>query len=291
MAAPASSSRRALASRSSSCGSLYSSTVWPSILWRMSLLPWTSISTVTHWSPWYVFDVLFVQCGVNSLPFMTTLRAGRAEVGGRARVAAVAAEELHFDRDGKILVLGHRLGRLAVEHDAAVAHRPVGPAASLLADEAVLDAEHVVRERLFVEQVAEAVVEWAVVLVVRDFQDAVFDAERVGEVVARFVAFDFRRPAGEVAAIEELNPVAGGFGGAAHCSGAHTVTAAMNALAILNFVMYEVIERVRKPRAAVSSVIRAALVGDFHHFQCFVVAGHVHLERACVVVDIAGDHL
>ena len=64
-------------------------------------------------------------------------------------------------RDGKVLVLAHRLGRLAVDHHAAVADGPAGAASALVADEAVLDAEDVVRERLLVEQVAEAAAEGA----------------------------------------------------------------------------------------------------------------------------------
>ena len=89
------------------------------------------------------------------------VRARRAEVAGRPFVLAVAAEELHLDRHGKLLILPHRLGRLAVDHHAAVAQRPPGAALGLLADEAVLEPQHVVRERLLVEQVAEAPAERA----------------------------------------------------------------------------------------------------------------------------------
>ena len=53
------------------------------------------------------------------------------------------------------------------------------------------------------------------VLVVADLQDAVLDAEGVGEVVAGVEAFDFWRPAVEVLAVEELDPLAGGLGGQA----------------------------------------------------------------------------
>ena len=92
--------------------------------------------------------MLLTQCGVNSLPFMTTLVQGRAEVGGGARVLAVAAEELHLDRRQEILVLEHRLRRLAVDHDAAIAPGPVRAALKLLADKAVLDAQLVIGKRL-----------------------------------------------------------------------------------------------------------------------------------------------
>ena len=81
--------------------------------------------------------------------------AGRADVRRGTLVAAVAAEELDLDRDGEVLVLPHALGRLPVDHDAAVPERPARPAGALLADEPVLDPQPVVRERRLVEEVAE----------------------------------------------------------------------------------------------------------------------------------------
>ena len=57
------------------------------------------------------------------------VRARRAEVGGRARLAvAEPAEQLHLDRDRKVLILQHRLRRAALQHQAVVADRPGGSA-------------------------------------------------------------------------------------------------------------------------------------------------------------------
>ena len=141
-----------------------------------------------------------MQCWRVQLAVHDDVRAGRAEVGGGARVRAVAAQELHFDRDGKVLVFAHRVGRLAVDHDAAVAQWPSRAALGLLADEAVLDAEHVVRERLLVEQVAEAAAEGAVVLVVATTFKTPSSTRNVSAKLSPSVeAFDLRRPAGEVA--------------------------------------------------------------------------------------------
>ncbi len=42
----------------------------------MTLSPRTSTSTITHWSPWKVFERESVQCGVCSLPFITTCVPG-----------------------------------------------------------------------------------------------------------------------------------------------------------------------------------------------------------------------
>src|SRR5262249_16870624 len=111
------------------------------------------------------------------------VRAGGADAAGRPVTLAGAAQELGLDGDGEVLVLADALGRLAVEHDAAVAQRPVGPALALLADEAVLHPHGVVGELLLVEDVPELAVE-LLVLVVRHLQQPVLDPERVGVVVA-----------------------------------------------------------------------------------------------------------
>ena len=86
---------------------------------------------------------------------------------------------------GKSWSAAHGFGVLAVDHGAAVAEGPAGAAGALVADEAVLDAEPVVRERFFVEEVAELVVE-LLVLVVGDLEHAVLDAEGVVVVLAEF---------------------------------------------------------------------------------------------------------
>jgi hypothetical protein len=69
-------------------------------------------------------------------------------------------------------------------------------------------ADHVVRERRLVEEVAEAVVEGGVlVLVVDDLQDPVLDAEGVAVVHADLVAGDLRDPPVEALAVEEGDPL------------------------------------------------------------------------------------
>jgi integral membrane sensor domain MASE1 len=55
--------------------------------------------------------------------------------------------------------------------------------------------------------VAELAVEVLVVLVVAHFEQAAFDTERIAEVVAQFVLGDLRRPALEVFAVEQDDPV------------------------------------------------------------------------------------
>src|SRR5687768_639448 len=190
--APAASGRCASASSGSSCGCEYSSTILPLILWRISRLPSTSISAVTHWSPWNVSLVLFVQWAVCSLPSMTTF------VPGVHRLPVVRGVVPSPPRNCTSIDAGNSWSFSIV----------LGSGPRLLADEAVLEAEHVARERLFVKQVAVAAAVPAVVLVVAHLDHAIGDAERVGEVLAELVAADFRRPTLEVLAVEELDPLA-----------------------------------------------------------------------------------
>jgi hypothetical protein len=96
-----------------------------------------------------------------------------------------------------------------VQHQAVVASGPCGPAGHLLADEAILRGDQVVGERVLVEDVAELAVEGRP-LVVADLQEPVFDAEGVVEVLAQLVLRELDRPVGEVAPVEQLDPVARG---------------------------------------------------------------------------------
>src|SRR4029453_6597673 len=88
---------------------------------------------------------------------------GGTRIRRRARfTVAQAAEQLHFDRDREILILQHRLWIGRMQHQPVVALRPGERRTGgwkLLADEAVLGRQHVVREWLLVEDVAELPVE------------------------------------------------------------------------------------------------------------------------------------
>ena len=137
------------------------------------------------------------------LALVDDLRAGAAHVGGGAGLAvAVSAEQLAFDRNRKRLVARHgvRIGRM--QHGAAIAKRPCARIPRrLLAHEAVFDHQAVVRERILIEEVSELAVE-ALVLVVSNLEQSVFDAEGVAEIVAEIVFGDLRRPALQILAIE-----------------------------------------------------------------------------------------
>ena len=108
---------------------------------------------------------------------------------------------------GKLLLLPHALGRLAVDHHAAVAKRPARPAGALVAHETVLDPKPIVRVLVLREQVPELAVELGVP-VVANLQDTVFHAEGVRVVLAQGVARDLGRPAVEVLTVEQADPLA-----------------------------------------------------------------------------------
>ncbi len=90
-------------------------------------------------------------------------------------------------------------------HDSAVAECPTGAAGGLVADESVFDAEAVVGEFVLVEDVAKLAFE-LFVLVERDGEESIFDAEGVVVIVAEFVAGDLGGPASKVLAIEKRDP-------------------------------------------------------------------------------------
>ena len=116
------------------------------------------------------------------------------------------AEQLHFDGRWKILIQLHLLRRFAVNHHAAVPERPARSARHLIAHKTVFDAQDVIRQRILPEQVPEASAEVGIARI-GDFQDAVLDAEGIGMVRPSGMAGDLGRPAIEVFAVEELNPL------------------------------------------------------------------------------------
>jgi hypothetical protein len=94
-----------------------------------------------------------------------------------------------------------------VEHGAAVAECPAFAAGGLLADETIFNPQPVVRERLLVKQVAELIAK-VLIFVVAHLEQAVFDPEGIAKVVPQLVIANLRRPALEILAVEELDPVA-----------------------------------------------------------------------------------
>src|SRR5687768_1434183 len=95
----------------------------------------------------------------------------------------------------------------AVQHQAVVTDRPARSTGHLLADEAVFSGQQVIGERVLIEDVAELAVKfWP--LVVADFQQAVLDPEGVAEVVSEVMLRELDRPVGEIAAVEQLKPLA-----------------------------------------------------------------------------------
>ncbi len=134
-----------------------------------------------------------------------------ADVAGGAFSFSFIGEELEFEADGEALIEGHALGRLGVDHDAAVEIHVAGGVGHHFPGEFILHAEKVVGVGEVGVEVAEFFVEPGV-FVVFAFEDAVFDAEGVEGVFAEGVLGNFGSPAGEVLAIEKGDPF-GGVGG------------------------------------------------------------------------------
>jgi len=76
----------------------------------------------------------------------------------------------------------------------------------LLADEAILGGQQVVRKRLLVEDVAELPIEGRP-FVVADLQQSVLDAERVVDVLAEIMVRELDHPVVEIATVEQLQPL------------------------------------------------------------------------------------
>ncbi len=72
------------------------------------------------------------------------MRAGCAKIARGTRILTVATEKLHFDGNGKILILAHAGGKLGMNHHPTVAERPARSARRLPPNEAVFKAQHIV---------------------------------------------------------------------------------------------------------------------------------------------------
>ncbi|OAV65362.1 hypothetical protein Barb4_03416 [Bacteroidales bacterium Barb4] len=134
------------------------------------------------------------------------LRARRADVARGAVMLAVAAQHLRFYRNGEVLVDVHCFGSLGVEHGTAVAICPFGITGKLFAREAVFHPQLVMRIRLVGKDMPEAVVK-RIVAVVAHFEQSVFHAEGVAEVLAGRVAGDFHCPSVQVFPVEKGFPL------------------------------------------------------------------------------------
>ena len=117
------------------------------------------------------------------------------------------SQELDFNRNRKILVFGHGLRGLTMDHDTAVAESPTRAVRHLFAHKTVFDAQPVIREGEVIEEMPKPLVELVVVFVVDHLDQAIFDAKCITEIIVRLVAPDLWDPAIEVCAIEQGDPV------------------------------------------------------------------------------------
>lgn len=138
--------------------------------------------------------------------------ARRAEVRCCAGILAVAAKQLDFDADRKILILRHRRRGLTVHHHTAVANGPARTALALVTDESVFHPETVVAKLVAEKQVPETFAKFRIPCgFVANLEQSVFNAECVVVVVAEIAVADFGCPAVEIATVEKLYPLVFGI--------------------------------------------------------------------------------
>lgn len=135
------------------------------------------------------------------------MRTRRAEIGCGPVVLSIPTQQLNFDGIWEFLILPHTFERLPMHHDPTVPQCPTRPARALVTREPVFNPNHIIRERPIEKQMSKPPIK-LVILLIRDLQQPVFHAEGVPEVLARRVAFYFGCPAGEILAVEELDPLA-----------------------------------------------------------------------------------
>src|SRR4051812_35278985 len=94
----------------------------------------------------------------RQFPFHFDIRSGGTYITGGSFTGTVSAEQLHFYRYRKVLVLQHGSGGLAMNHYAAVLKCPAGATFCLAAHEAVFNGEFIITERRLIKDMPEAVV-------------------------------------------------------------------------------------------------------------------------------------
>ena len=96
-------------------------------------------------------------------------------------------------------------------HDSAVFVCPAGSAGALGADESVFEAEDVIFERCFIEEVSKFILESGLVTVIADGDCAILDAEGVGVVFSEGMTGDFGGPSCEILTVEDRLEASGGL--------------------------------------------------------------------------------
>lgn len=142
----------------------------------------------------------------KQLPLALHVRPRRTQVRRRTRSLPQSPQQLHLNRDRKILVHAHRLYRLPVHHNAAIARRPARPTLRLLSDKPVLHGNPVIRKLVFVKQMPELVIEVRIP-VITNRQIPIHHTKCIRIVRPHRVPLDLRGPSLQIFAIEQRNPV------------------------------------------------------------------------------------
>ena len=93
-----------------------------------------------------------------------------------------------------------------MEHDTTIQHGIAGRAPLQLANEAILNRQVIVRERLLVVEMPESSAE-ILVLIIPYLEQPVLNTKRVAVVVTKIVTMELHHPVIDILAVEELNPL------------------------------------------------------------------------------------
>jgi len=138
--------------------------------------------------------------------FVNHMCTWRAHITGGPRPAVgKTCQELHFYGDGPVLLFGHLPRVLAMEHDATVKDGIRWRIFLPFIRKAILQAQVIMGEWLFIIKVAKLVIEGPV-LIIAHFDHAVFHPEGIAEVDAGFMMMDFNDPVVDVFSVKERYP-------------------------------------------------------------------------------------
>ena len=158
-----------------------------------------------------LWPVIRLRCGFcavwfEQFSFHFDVCTRRTKVGCCAITFAISTQQLHFNRDRKVLIFCHLLGLLTMNHDTTVTQSPTGPILTLITYESILHPHSVVRETVFVKQMSKLFAE-PIIVFVANFEQSILHPKCITVIITQFVIANFWYPAIKVFPIEKLNPL------------------------------------------------------------------------------------
>lgn len=134
------------------------------------------------------------------------MRTWRAKIAGGPWIFSIAAQQLHFYGNGKVLVLPHALRGLAMHHDAAVPICPIGATLALIPYKPILQPDAIIPIWRIVKQVPEALVE-GIILIITHYDLSLLHTESIAPVLSGSGIPDLGGPPLQILSIENRNPL------------------------------------------------------------------------------------